>query len=124
MFDKNIFFYKKFYRVIDTIFFLKKNKNIVWSNKLSKIKFTGKVYRLKKLRLVLTPKINISHNYFIEIKNLFLKRRKKEKIWKIFSYLQKLPKVIINVRFINIYTKRGFWENKFFLKEKKKVKNN
>jgi hypothetical protein len=29
MFDKNIFFYKKFYRVIDTIFFLKKNKNIV-----------------------------------------------------------------------------------------------
>lgn len=124
MFDKYIFSYKNFYKIIDTPFILRKNNNIVWCIKLSKIIFTGKVYKLRKFKLILVPKVNISHNSFIELKNMFIKRKKKDKVWNFFSNFNKIPRIIINSRKINVYTKRGFWENKFFLKEKKKIKNN
>ncbi len=77
-----------------------------------KLKFTGKGYKIKKSskKNSITMLFNRAHPTILFIKKLFVKKIKKTKLIVLgtnINTLNKIRKKIINIRKLNIYTKRG-----------------
>ena len=92
--------------------------------KNSKIKFTGKGYKIKKntntsLRLL----FNRAHITTVIWKNVFLKKLKK---YKIYIYgagenaIQNVSNYVLHTRVVNIFTKKGLRSSKQIIYKKKK----
>ena len=96
---------------------------VIYTN--NKIKFTGKGYKIKKNHknnLILL--FNRSHITNIFYCNVFLKKIKK---YKIYVYgtndnIYKLVKALLNVRYINIFTKKGLRSSRQIILKKKSKK--
>ncbi len=88
---------------------------------LVKIKFTGKGYKIKKnSQESLILLFNKSHPTIIWWKNIFIKKLKKYKILIKYNQINiKVKNTIINVRPINIFTKRGLRMSRQLLLKKK-----
>jgi len=77
---------------------------------IKKIKFLGKSYKIKKKKKNFFLEFNNSHPTFFLWKNIFLKKLKKTKIILKNTNEKTLINMyykIINIRFINPFTKRG-----------------
>jgi ribosomal protein L6P/L9E len=76
-----------------------------------KIKFTGKGYRIKKsFKKSFKFFFGYSHNVYIVYGGLVIKKISKYKILLLSNNkkkINKINKIIINIKKINIYTKRG-----------------
>jgi ribosomal protein L6P/L9E len=142
IFNKNkyILFY-----IID-IFYNKNNNQIVFLNNFkennffimlknifynfsTKIKFTGKGYKIKKTPNKIIFHFNRAHINVLLIKNLIVKKIKKNKmiLKGSNSNFKKAIKDILNVRLLNVFTKRGLrLSRSLILKKqgKKSLKNN
>ncbi len=87
----------------------------------SKIKFTGKGYKIKKnSKESLMLLFNKSHITTIWWKNIFVKKLKKYKIFIKYNPLnKKIIETILNIRPINIFTKKGLRKARQILYKKK-----
>jgi hypothetical protein len=89
--------------------------------KFTKIKFTGKGYKIKKnssKSLILL--FNRAHTTTLWWKNLSIKKIKKYKMYLKYNHLQKnIVNTILNVRYINIFTKKGLRESRQIILKKK-----
>ena len=87
----------------------------------AKIKFSGKGYKIRKnstKSLVLL--FNRAHTTTIWWKNIFLKKLKKYKMYIKYTYKNKdIVNTILNVRRINIFTKKGLRKSRQVLLKKK-----
>lgn len=88
---------------------------------LSKIKFTGKGYKIKKnTKNSLILLFNRSHLTSIWWKNIFIKKLKKYKIIVKYTPINsQVINTIINVRPINLFTKKGLRISRQILLKKK-----
>ncbi len=87
----------------------------------SKIKFTGKGYKIKKnTKSSLVLLFNRAHTTVIWWRGLFLKKLKKYKMYLRYTNKNKnIINTIINVRPINIFTKKGLRGTRQILLKKK-----
>ena len=87
----------------------------------SKIKFTGKGYKIKKnSKSSLILLFNRAHTTIIWWRNIFLKKLKKYKVYLNYTNRDKnIVNTIINVRPINIFTKKGLRKTRQILLKKK-----
>ncbi len=87
----------------------------------SKIKFTGKGYKIKKnSKESLILLFNRSHTTTIWWRNLFVRKLKKYKIYIKYNPINKgVLDTIINIRLINIFTKKGLRKARQILFKKK-----
>lgn len=87
----------------------------------SKIKFTGKGYKIKKnSKKSLMLLFNRSHITTIWWRNIFIKKLKKYKIYiKCNAVNKKIIETIINIRSVNIFTKKGLRLSRQVLLKKK-----
>ncbi len=87
----------------------------------TKIKFTGKGYKIKKntsKSMVLL--FNRAHTTTLWWKNIFIKKLKKYKMYIKYNYKQlKVINTILNIRPINIFTKKGLRKSRQILFKKK-----
>lgn len=87
--------------------------------KFIKIRFTGKGYKIKKntfKSMVLL--FNRAHITLLWWNNLFIKRLKKYKIY--VRYINtNVVKSVVNIRFINVFTKKGLRQSRQILLKKK-----
>jgi len=87
----------------------------------TKIKFTGKGYKIKKNNkhnmMLLFNRAHITNVFF---KNMFLKKLKKYKIYIQYTNgCTKIINTILNIRNINIFTKKGLRKSRQILLKKK-----
>jgi hypothetical protein len=87
----------------------------------SKIKFSGKGYKIKKnCKQSLVLLFNRSHMTTIWWKNIILKKLKKYKLYIKCNYKNLLlTQTILNIRPVNIFTKKGLRSSRQILKKKK-----
>jgi hypothetical protein len=89
--------------------------------KYTKIKFSGKGYKIKKYKnnsIILM--FNRSHITSLWWRGIFLKKLKKYKIYIKYNYLHtKIISDLINIRSINIFTKKGLRQSRQILLKKK-----
>jgi hypothetical protein len=87
----------------------------------TKIKFTGKGYKIKKnSKNSLVLLFNRSHTTTIWWKNIFLKKLKKYKMYIKYTKMNtKIIETITNIRPINIFTKKGLRKSRQVLLKKK-----
>jgi hypothetical protein len=87
----------------------------------SKIKFTGKGYKIKKnSKESLILLFNRSHTTTMWWKNLFIKKLKKYKIFIKYTPInKKIIETILNIRPVNIFTKKGLRKARQLLYKKK-----
>ena len=87
----------------------------------SKIKFSGKGYKIKKnSKQSLILLFNRSHTTTIWWKNSFIKKLKKYKIYvKCTNRNANIIQTILKIRPINIFTKKGLRDSRQILKKKK-----
>lgn len=89
----------------------------------NKFSFVGKGFKIKKKKKKLTFFFNHAHLNLLFIKNTIVKKIRKNKILifnKNFKTLKILKKIILNVKQISFYTKRGLRVNKQILYIKKR----
>jgi hypothetical protein len=101
--------------------FLQKYTNQLYFYEYVKIKFSGKGYKIKKNNeksmLLLFNRAHITQTWW---KNIILKKLKKYKIYIKYTYKNNnFIKSIINIRYINIFTKKGLRKSKQILFKKK-----
>jgi len=97
----------------------------VYVLKSQKILFFGKVYKVRKVKCFLVPRINIAPKVICIYNNNLIQRWKRRRKWKMFSFsVNNLIGFLVNLRLLNLYTNRGFWNSSKPLKKKKKMKNN
>lgn len=91
----------------------------VWES--SKIKFAGKGYKIKKnTKNSLILLFNRSHITILWWKNIFVKKLKKYKLFIKYNPInKKIVNTILNVRHINIFTKKGLRKSRQILYKKK-----
>lgn len=87
----------------------------------SKIKFSGKGYKIKKNNLQsLVLLFNRAHLTTLWWKNIFLKKYKKYKIYIKYTDKNKFfISTILRIRYINIFTKKGLRESRQIILKKK-----
>ena len=87
----------------------------------TKIKFTGKGYKIKKSsKESLILLFNRSHTTTLWWRNIFLKKLKKYKIYIKYNPLnKKIINTLINIRPVNIFTKKGLRNARQILLKKK-----
>ncbi len=87
----------------------------------SKIKFTGKGYKIKKnSKESLILLFNRSHTTTIWWKNIIVKKLKKYKMYIKYNPInKKIIETLINVRPVNIFTKKGLRRSRQILYKKK-----
>jgi hypothetical protein len=87
----------------------------------SKIKFTGKGYKIKKnSKESLILLFNRSHTTTLWWKNIFIRKLKKYKMYIKYNPInEKIIKTIIGIRPVNIFTKKGLREARQILLKKK-----
>lgn len=87
----------------------------------SKIKFTGKGYKIKKnSKKSLMLLFNRSHITTIWWKNIFIKKLKKYKLYIKYNPInKKIVDTILEIRFVNIFTKKGLRKARQILYKKK-----
>lgn len=105
------------HKIDDIKFYIKQ----FYLNEYSKIKFTGKGYKIKKnTQNSLVLLFNRAHTTTLWWKNLFLKKLKKYKMYiKYTPSNRSIINTIINVRYINIFTKKGLRQSRQILLKKK-----
>ena len=87
----------------------------------SKIKFSGKGYKIKKnSKQSLILLFNRSHITIIWWKNIIVKKLKKYKIYIKYDRINiNIVRTILNIRPVNIFTKKGLRNSRQILKKKK-----
>jgi len=80
LFDNKTFFLKFFSKVFfSKKKFLKKEFLNYLVLKLIKIKFMGRIYKIKKFKLILLPRIQYAHKLILILKNTFILKWKRRK---------------------------------------------
>lgn len=104
-----------------TIKGLKYFLNQFYFYKFTKIKFTGKGYKIKKnTNKSMVLLFNRAHTTTIWWKNILIKKLKKYKLYiKYSNKFDSLIRTIINVRAINIFTKKGLRKSRQIILKKK-----
>ena len=118
------------YFLIKTNFLKKKNfsnsffckfTNQFWLYQFSKIKFSGKGYKIKKNQQNnLKFLFNKSHLTNIWYNNIIIKKYRKYKIYIKYTYDNYvIIPIILNIRYINIFTKKGLRNSRQMILKKK-----
>ncbi len=89
--------------------------------KFAKIKFTGKGYKIKKnTNKSMILLFNRAHTTTLWWKNTIIKKLKKYKIYiKYNNKFENLIKTVLDVRYINIFTKKGLRKSRQIIMKKK-----
>lgn len=128
-----------FNRFLNILKIIKKKKNeklynkkllnnflFTWENFFfSKIYFLGKGFKLKKVNNNIYFNFNYSHIKLLINQNIIIKKIQKTKLVLFSKNLHKLNtlcKDILNIKKINVYTKRGLRKNKQIIRKKIKSK--
>lgn len=103
------------------------NKNITkfllqfYFYKFTKIKFAGKGYKIRKnMKQSMILLFNRAHTTTIWWKNIFIKKLKKYKIYIKYNYnFINVCTEIVNIRYVNVFTKKGLRMSRQILMKKK-----
>ena len=129
----NLYFYNKFLNVLKISIKKKLKKNFItnflflWNNFIfMKFYFLGKGFKLKKIEKNLIFNFNHSHINLI-INNITIIKKIQKSTILIFSKnvnnLKTISKIILNIKKINVFTKRGLRKNKQIIYIKKNKNN-
>lgn len=111
-------------RILENDQLLKKINNFLkqfYLCEFSKIKFTGKGYKIKKnSKKSIILLFNRAHITLLWWNGFFLKKLRKYKLYlKYTNVNKKIVETVLNIRFVNIFTKKGLRQSRQILMRKK-----